>query len=386
MGNLASISTSQTVEKEQQYADAFSAYNNVKAVYVSLKDGGNTANTVSDIVTSVPSEMWELRTKLLGDSPHLSQKALEEAALKSDVLPESVLFEILSANPDEMRNETFLTFLQTKVNPLPEYMIDLLRQIAGNTSYKTVLQEQLNMYDNQKTSAASDILRSKLHDTIVDQSCIINWFDNKGDLLSRYQIVDAYLQSGNPGAAQAMLTLIPALHELSAYDSAEYQKFTELKALQINLATNGRNLSMLNSTEKEQLIAIAGFGHGIASAQAKGILEFWAGVPYCNCIRYNDGLKHAAVKPGNQPSIPVDAIINANPNPATTWIAFDYTLPDTYPSVNLSIYDNNGRAIDNVLLTGKQGQKVLNTQSYAPGAYVYKCEQIKNISGKFIIK
>jgi len=384
--DLVTLSQSQVSEKETQYANAFSAYNNVKAVYETLIDGGSTAITVSDIVTSVPTGMWELRTKLLGDSPHLSQLALREAALKGDVLPVSVLFEILSANPDEMRDETFLTFLQTKVNPLPDYMIDLLRQIAGNTSYKTVLQEQLNMYDNQKVSAASDILRSKLHDTIVDQSGIINWFDNKGDLASRYQIVDAYLQSGNTGAAQSMLTLIPALHELSATDSAEYQKFTELKTLQINLANNGRNLSALNITEKEQLIAIAAFGHGIASAQAKGILEFWAGVPSCNCVRYNDVLKHATAKPVTQSSLPVDAIINANPNPATTWIAFDYTLPDAYLSVNLSIYDNNGRLIDNVLLTGKQGQKVLNTSSYAPGTYVYKCDQIKKISGKFIIK
>ncbi|MEI8047032.1 MAG: T9SS type A sorting domain-containing protein [Bacteroidota bacterium] len=384
--NLVSLNQSQNDAKELQFADAFSAYNNVNALYETLKDGGNTANTVEDIETSIPSEMWELRAKLLGDSPHLSQKALEEAALKTDVLPESVLFEILSANPDEMRDEQFLSFLQTKENPLPEYMIDLLRQIAGNTSYKTVLQEQLNMFDNQKTSAASDILRSKLHDTVVDQSGIINWFDNKGDLLSRYQIVDMYLQSGNSGAAQAMLTLIPALHQFSSKDTAEYQKFAELKTLQINLATNGRNLSMLNTTEKEQLIAIADFGHGIASTQAKGILEFWEGIPYCNCIRYNDELKHAAVKPGTQPSLPVDAIISANPNPATTWIAFDYKLPDTYASVNLSIFDNNGRLIDNVLLTGNQGQRVLNTSSYASGTYVYKCDQINTISGKFIIK
>lgn len=385
-GNLVSLNQSQIDAKEMQFADAFSAYNNVDALYETLKDGGNTTNTVEDIETSIPSEMWVLRAKLLGDSPHLSQKALEEAAVKTDVLPESVQFEILSANPDEMRDEKFLSFLQTKENPLPEYMIDLLRQVAGNTSYKTVLQEQLNLYDNQKTSAASDILRSKLHDTVVDQSGIINWFDNKGDLLSRYQIVDMYLQSGNSGAAQAMLTLIPALHQFSSNDSAEYQKFSELKTLQINLANNGRNLSMLNNTEKEQLIAIADFGHGIASAQAKGILEFWEGIPYCNCVRYNDELKHATAKPGTQPSMPVDAIINANPNPASTWIAFDYTLPDTYPSVNLSIYDNNGRLIDNLLLTGKKGQKVLNTSSYAPGTYIYKCDQIKKISGKFIIK
>ncbi|HPT14418.1 MAG TPA: T9SS type A sorting domain-containing protein [Bacteroidales bacterium] len=385
-GNPVQLNQTQIDALEAQYADSYSAYNNVKYIYETLKDGGSTANTVEDIETSIPSEMWELRAKLLGDSPHLSQQVLMQAVLKTDVLPESVLFEILSANPDEMRDESFLSFLGSKENPLPSYMIDLLRAIAGNTSYKTVLQEQLNAYNTQKANAASDIIRSKLNDSIVSQTDIINWFDNRGDLNSRYQMVDAYLQTGNYAATQTMLTLIPGLHELSASDSADYQKICELKNLQINMLSAGRNLAMLTNAEKEQLSVIAATNTGIASTQAKGILEFMTGTPYCNCVRYNDVTKHSIVNPSTVVELPSEIKISVAPNPATTWITFEYALPEKLTSVTVTITDNTGRKIETLTLTGRQRQKVLDTRRYASGAYIYQCKQDKEVSGKFIIR
>ena len=385
MGDLVNISTSQTIEKEQQYANAFSAYNNVKAVYESLKDGGNTANMVDDIATSIPSEMWELRNKLLGDSPHLSQTSLKEASLKNDVLPESVLFDVLAANPDELRDQEFLDFLKTKDNPMPDYMVELLSQIAGNTSGKTIIQEQLFTYDMLKSSAADDILRSKLNDTTFDQMSILNWLDNKGDLASQYQMIDTWLQTGSITAAQVILSTIPEIFQLSESETADYQNFSTVKNIQFNLKNSGRNLFMLDSTEISSLTAIANSGKGIASAQAKGILGFTAGNQYCQCNQ-DDLLKHSAVIPKVKTPESGNIELAVSPNPATTWIAFDYTLPDSYSSVTLTIYDNTGRVIEKVKLTGKQGQKVLNTSSYPSGAYAYKCKQLKNGSGKFIIQ
>ncbi len=384
--SLFNLNQSEIDAKELQFAEALATYNNVKALYESLIDGGSTSNTVQDIENTTPAEMWELREKLLGESPHLSQEALKAASLKTEVIPQSVLFEILAANPDEMRDEQFLSFLQTKENPLPDYMIELLRQIAGSKSYKTILLEKLNLYDNLKTSAASDILRSKLHDSIVDLHGIINWLDNKGDLASHYQIVDAYLQSGNTGAAQEMLKLIPTLHKFSANDSAEYQNLIELKTLQINLSKKDGNLSIPDSLVKTKLMDIASVDHGIASAQAHGLLEFWYGIPYCNCVKNDEQTKHAAVNPVNKLAIPSDIKISVHPNPATTWITFDFVLPEGMTNIKLTITDAQGRTIEKLTLLGNQGQKLLDTRSFKPGVYFYKSGKNEKVLGKFIIQ
>ncbi len=161
-----------------EFATGLSDYNNVKTLYENLKDGGNTTATVSDIETAWPQDMWELRTELLGKSPHLSMDVLKATADKTDVLPESVIFEIMAANPDELKKEELIKYLEDKENPLPEYMIDILKQVATGSTYKTVLRQQMGHYNQLKTRAAYDIVRSLLNDSVTDNNELRNWLDN----------------------------------------------------------------------------------------------------------------------------------------------------------------------------------------------------------------
>ncbi|NOX46871.1 MAG: hypothetical protein GXO89_07830 [Chlorobi bacterium] len=103
-GGRLLLTDTEKLEMEQAYSQNLSNYNNVKALADNLKDGGNTDVLLNEVELSWPNDMWELRSKLLGDSPHLSKEVLMTAADKTDVLPESVLFEILSANPDELKS------------------------------------------------------------------------------------------------------------------------------------------------------------------------------------------------------------------------------------------------------------------------------------------
>jgi hypothetical protein len=140
------LSPEQKLEAEQDYASNLTDYNNVKVLFDNLKDGGNTEALKTEVETAWPNDMWELRAELLGKSPHLSMEVLKKAADKTDVLPESVLFEILSANPDELKKEELIKYLEDKENPLPAYMVDILKQLANGSSYKTVLLSEMASY------------------------------------------------------------------------------------------------------------------------------------------------------------------------------------------------------------------------------------------------
>jgi len=76
-------------------------------------------------------------------------------------------------------------------------------------------------------------------------------------------------------------------------------------------------------------------------------------------VNYDDKLKHAALKTSNVASMPSGIKISANPNPATTWVTFEFELPDEINSVKLTISDAQGRTVDKLTLTGRQGQKLL---------------------------
>ncbi len=78
--------------------------------------------------------------------------------------------------------------------------------------------------------------------------------------------------------------------------------------------------------------------------------------------------------------------IQVSPNPATDYITFDFILQEGISSVEMVISDAFGRIVDRISLTGKRGQKILNTSLYSKGMYFYRSGASENLSGKFIVR
>ena len=68
-----------------------------------------------------------------------------------------------------------------------------MEEVAGGSTYKTVLLRQMSQYNRQKTRAAHDIIRSKVHDTVTDVESLRNWLDNVGGIQADEQIIASYL-------------------------------------------------------------------------------------------------------------------------------------------------------------------------------------------------
>lgn len=371
-----------TPEEKQQAELDFAAnladYNNVKSLYDNLKDGGNTDATLTYIETAWPQDMWELRAELLGKSPHLSMEVLKTVADKNDVLPESVIFEIMAANPDELKKEELIKYLEDKENPLPDYMVDILRQVAMGSTYKTVLIRQMAHYNQVKTLAAYDIIRSLLNDSLVDNSELRNWLDNVGGKRADEQIIATYLSEGNYTDAMALANMMPVLYKYSGDEIIEHTYYTEMLNLQISLANKLMTIFDLDSTEVSNLVFIADNSIGTAGAQAKGILEFAYGYHYCNCI----GVDTSDYKNSN--AFDPDAFeklygieISVEPNPVREWAAFNYTLPDNNSECVIKISDVSGKQIATLPINRKQGQTVWDTRKVKSGVYFYTL----NVSG-----
>jgi hypothetical protein len=389
---LRTYGTGLTAEEElfyeQEFVDNLSSYNAVKTLYGNLKDGGSTEDLQTEIETSWPLDMWELRAELLGKSPHLSKEVLMTTADKTDVLPDAVIFEILSANPDEMKNEELLKYLEDKDNPLPQYMIDILRALTGNVTYKTILQNQIAYHNKKKTNAAYTIIRNSLNDSIYDMDGVRNWLDNLGSLAMDYQIVDSYLQEGNTNDALTFLNTLPQTYNLSGEKLEEFNRYKSFKLLLIDLKNQGRNIFMLTDTEKTMIEALVTDSKGIAGTQARNILQFVYGEEYCDCPDFSDstGLKSSSLSSNIIATNAMVPKVNVSPNPASDWVAFDYELSILNTNAIIQISDNKGNIVHNILLKDKKGQKIWDTRKVASGVYYYKLQANDLITtGKIII-
>ncbi|MCF8303276.1 MAG: T9SS type A sorting domain-containing protein [Bacteroidales bacterium] len=382
------LTPQQKVDAEQDYYDNLTDYNNVKSLYDSYVDGGDTEAEKLDIQTAQPDDMWELRAQLLGDSPHLSLEVLKEAADKTDVFTESALFDILAANPDELKKDTLISYLENKEEPLPEYMIDLLKQLAEGTTYKTALQQQMAGYKHAYTRAAHDIIRSNLNDTVVDYVELRNWLDNLGGITSDRQIISSYISEKNFTDAFTLANMLPQLYNLQGNELIEHNYYIDMLNLHQTLYQQGKNTFQLDSTEKANLVFIAANSTGVAGAQAKSILEGVYNEYYVNCPEADGstGYKSSSTINPNSLGKAYGLNISVKPNPAKQWAAFDYSLPVDETEATITVTNATGSTVAILEVSGQQGQKLWDTQSIKPGVYIYTIKAAGfSQSGKIVI-
>ncbi len=125
-----------------------------------------------------------------------------------------------------------------------------------------------------------------------------------------------------------------------------------------------------------------------AGTQAKGILEFTYGYNYCNCLPVNDtsAWKNAPVMPSSNP-VDNGLFIEASPNPADTWVAFNVKIPSYINEAVLKITDINGKRTKEFSIDSGQGQKLWDIRKIDSGIYFYTLEAgTFKKSGKLIIK
>lgn len=384
----AVLTETERQETELEYLQNYNNFSIVEILYNDLQDGGNTEGLKTEVETSWPQNMWELRAELLGNSPHLSQEVLKTAADKTDVLPESVLFEILSANPDELRKEELISYLENKAEPLPQYMIDILKQLANGSTYKTVLMSEMASYHAKKVKAAQDIITSILNEEEPDMSDLRDWYDNIGGIEADKKIVETFIMEGDNVSAQSLLDLIPTLYELSGDQLSAYNDYKSYTELVMDLETEERSIFDLDTDELAMLLTMAESSLGSAKASAQGILEFAYGYDFCNCpdLPSNIQLKSTTIDMDDFAKAR-GLEVSVEPNPASTWTAINYTLPVAESSGLIEITDNLGRTIIQVEISNQTGQYILDTREFKTGLYYYTitCNDLQR-SGKLIIR
>lgn len=373
------LSQEERGNREQDYYDAYSSYSSVKALYESLVDGGNTTAEIADVQSATPSNMWQIRAQLLGHSPYLSQSVLMEAADRSDVFPENVLFEILASNPDELKDDTLIDYLQDRQPPFPNYMIELLQQISNGTSAKTAMLSQIARYKHAYTEAASDIARSIINDSVVDYSGFRGWLGNMYDIDADRLIIASYMDEGNYSDAIALANMLPGLYGLTGEDLREHNEYMQLLVIYQTLCHEGKNIYQMDSIQETIVSQIADNGVGKAKQMAVAVMENVMGsTNYMHCPEANleggkGGGRHAVSKPFTQEDFnnAIGFTAKAVPNPATTWTAMDFTLPGDAAKATISITNVLGVTVVSAELHGNTGQKVLDLRHLADGVYIY---------------
>lgn len=372
---------------ELEFAVASNEYDAVESIYNDLKDGGNTETTSLTIETAQPEDTWELRDNLLGKSPYLSRIVLEKAANKTEVLPNSVLLDILAANPDELKKNNFISFLENKEEPLPSYMIDILRELSAGTTYKTALLNQMALQKRKQIIAAKKMINSLINEEEQDMAAIKTWLGSIKTINTDVQLASIFINEEAYTNANNLLDLIPNLYNLDAEALNLYQDDKYILSLKMALQQQNRNIMQLNNNEITQLEVIAENPNGMARASARVILESFYGYnDYCDCLNENETkITSENVNDDEYNNTPVSII--ANPNPAIHYVEFSYKLSEIDTEGIIIITDINGKQIKLINVNNNKGIEAWDIRSIPTGSYIYTLKtKYFEESGKLIIQ
>lgn len=366
-----SLTEAEVIQREQAYYDAYSNYMAVKQLYESRIDGGNTSATVADIENATSSDVWRLRSQLLGSSPYLSQTVLMTIAEHNDVFPASVLMEILSANPEELKEDTLINYLQAN-ELLPDYAISILQQVATGTSYRTVMQQQMAEYRHEYTEAVYDIIRSILNDSIVNYAALRGWLGNLEDINADHAIIATYMEEGDSISAFTLVGLLPQLYELDGDELTDHFNYVQLLSLYQNLKQSERSVFEMTETEMMLVEDIANNSYGVSKSMAEAILDVLGEYSYTDCPILSTTIGSRGTYPSQEGQIngkDMELKVNLSPNPAANWISVEYKLPDGWSEASFVITNMLGIKNASVCLEGNQGCKVIDLTNMASGIY-----------------
>jgi hypothetical protein len=383
------LTAEQITETEQIYDSCLLEFNYYNTIFMNLKDGGDSQGLISSIENSQPFDMWDLREDMLDISPHLSLDALISFVDKTDVFPDTVMFEILSANPDELRKNELIFYLENKQDPLPASMIDQLRQTASDTTYKTVLLQQMAHYNQVKIRAAHDMIRSNLNDSTINLIEFRDWLSDIGGVRADEQIIASYMYENNLSEALNLAGQLPQKYNYDSVKLTKHAQYVDVLKLYEELWQETRSINELDSTELADIKYIAENNRTTAGSMARGILESWYGYNYCDCLNTIDTgayKNNIVVVEPNTVENRKEINIIVKPNPANQWTVFDYKIPEEDVWGEIRITDINGRMIDSFKVSGIKGQQIWDTRNLQSGLYFYTFMVNEDyISGKVIL-
>jgi len=223
----------------------------------SLTDGGNTTSLKNLILTVTPSNVSFVVSQLLSYSPYLGNEVLALVATQDMPFTQTMIRDILLANPHSARCLLTKNMLDARPNPLPQ-------------TYRNQIDSNINIYSNRDTLGAelSTIMEDydfKLHELIfayeTDSSMNISnyacFLKHPTNPTYYYQLAEKYFENGDWSNFIATRDSIPAKLNLNTKQLAYHVSFTSFYNLLHNWQLTGVSLYEPNLTRKNCLLNFA---------------------------------------------------------------------------------------------------------------------------------
>ena len=343
---------------------------------IALKtDGGNTDSVNSAVLFSVPQDAWPLFLDLMAKSPYLSDTVLKSSVEKENVLINSLLRDILVANPQAAKSDSILSLIDDRFIPMPDTMMAEIiegKDIFGTKELLEInranwLQVYGETFDQILNVFLTDTLNLNLNDSIT------NLLNQDFRLSSKYSLAHHLLTMGNFLAAQEVFNNIPLEFSLNGYESEEFQRYTCYFNCLERAVENGEELTFdsLQISSLDSLISTDSNYFFIPSIYARNALLAAGLISYQERPTFDIQEKSCPIE--GEPfrmKKSSSRYMKLYPNPAQQFVVLDYQVSPIQSNLAVIILNLDGTVIKNEELIKTHDQKAISLGNIDTGSYL----------------
>ena len=221
--------------------------------------------------------------------------------------------------------------------------------------------------------AAGDIVRSLLNDTVTDLSELRSWLRNMGDIASDRIAIASHVQEGDFDGAFSLAQALPTLYGLEGEELADHSNHLRLLGLYRALHLSGRTTDQLTDDERLLVEDMARAAYPYSGTLARALLESTG--PRENndypCPKLPGTADKGRGSAGTEDHEAPDFRVTATPNPASSQVTVEYTLPKGSKRAILSVVNTLGEKVIELELEDNYGRKLIDLHKQPAGVYFF---------------
>ncbi len=343
---------------------------------VNTVDGGNTTNLTFDIIGSTPPEALTLLDELLQKSPYLSDTAMKSVIEQENVLPNAMVRDILTANPQAAKSEEIMSKLDDRWEPMPDYMKEEIETGITIIGGREQLEAKRDGWLQQESFLTNRIISTYLGDTVNPDAIneLKAFLQNENTIQSGFVLADICLQRGDYSGSNQAINSLQSNFTLSQFESQQAADYLALNTILAGLQANAIELGSVDSIHAIPLLSLYQSGDNTATAFARDILIASGLLSYQEPINIGDNEKSLIaqlppVKPATSAKRSSEHL-SIFPNPATTYTILEYALPANASNSSVGIYTNYGVVVWKQEIKRAKDQLIIDLNSIPSGSYI----------------
>ncbi len=240
----------------------------------------------------------------------------------------------------------------------------------------------------ERYRAAGDIVRSYMHDTVVNYEELRTWLGKMHNINADRMIVASFIQEGDYANAIKIASALPTLYGLQGDDLNDHNDYMSLLYLYQNLHNSNRTIFEMTDDEVKSVEGIAQNGTGNSQSIATALLRAISGrdaETYICPTLPSQNIRSSADYVDN-PIENTDFTVSVSPSPASSWATFEYHLPNNLSKATITIINSLGVKVLEFDINDNKGNKTIDLLDMTTGVYLYVVKCGDNVkTGRLVI-